>query len=377
MRMKLIVLVLVMFLGGACTSKIGGGIQTFEVDPQSMSDKSFDGLYRLKEVIPLETTDSSIMSLILKVVATPDRIFVLTWQGDGIYSFDRKGKFMGKLQKQGKGPGEYLNIKDFVVTEEPRQLIAYDLLGKLIHYDWNGNFLREENWDGYISQLEHLPDGNFLINHAMWPTTQMNDTAHIFRVATPDGKYLRGEFPFSGVASPLPVMPSVFYKGEHGCYVAPITGNTIYEYDFQSGVLSPAFQFSFKGAPVPSHLESKDAQQPFFYAYYVLSCEYIGKETVWAYACNLKESKFQTLVGSRKSGEVHVFPHLFEDQENELTLERYFQQTGFGDDLLIVTYPLQVLNRTYKKENSIGYRLSEKVSEEDNPILLIYEERVD
>lgn len=364
-----------MLFNYACTSKSDLDVQVFTVDPSLYSNKSFDDFYRLKEIISLETTDSSAMTEPIKVVELRDHIFILTYSRDNIYCFGRDGKFIRKLEKKGKGPGEYQTIEDFVVTQNPDQIVVYDILGKLLYYNWYGDFLREEKQDSYISHLEYLHNGNWLINHATWPTSTINDTAYILRIANAGGEYLKGSFVLPKLISPMPTMPSVLYKDNESVYSIPITENTIYKYDYRKNEFDPVCTFKIKNHAIPSSLDQKERQKPIFYDYYFLSCEYIGDKTITVNAYCLAEMKLLTLIGDKKRGLVHVFSEVFEDKENELTLNRYIQHTGFNGDIVVFTRPLQMLERKFKSQTSLGSQLSVKLTEQDNPVLIIYEER--
>lgn len=374
-QLKRYIIYLLMLFNWACAANSRSDIQTFNVDPDHFTNKSFDDFYRLKEIITLEMTDSSVMTELLKVVGLKDHIFISTYSRDNIYSFGRDGKFIRKLEKQGRGPGEYQIIQDFVITQNPDQIIVYDLLGKLIYYDWNGDFLREENRDSYISHLENLPNGNWLINHATWPTSTINDTAYILRIANSDGKYLKGSFVLPKLISPLPVMPSSLYKDNEYFYAVPITENTIYKYNYQKNTFDPAYAFRMKNHPIPSSLDQKEGKKPFFYNYYVFNCEYIGNKTITMNAYCLAEMKLLTLIGDKKNGLVDVFSEILEDRENELTLNRYIQHTGFDRNIVLFTRPIQMLERKFKNISSVGSKLSAKLTEQDNPVLLVYEEK--
>ena len=142
----------------ACSHENTAEYQVFQVNPESESKESFDHFYRLKEVIPLETTDSSVMGDIMKVISAKGRIFVAPWNGKSIFIFDRSGKYLSRIDKEGRGPGEYLKISDFMVTEEPEEIVVYAREGKLNFYDWDGNFLRDSKQDAFVGGIERLPD---------------------------------------------------------------------------------------------------------------------------------------------------------------------------------------------------------------------------
>lgn len=359
----------------ACRTAVQTNEMTFQVNPERLTTKGFDKFYRLKEVIPLETTDSSLLSVILKVIAVKDRLFISTWDNQ-IFSFSRDGKFIGKVGKYGRGPGEYQLLTDFVVTKNPEQLVICDAMGKFVYYNWEGDCLREEACDGHIANLEFLPDNRWLINHTFGPTNYLfRDTAYLIKVMNADRVVVQGEFVCPPMNHTTGLMPSVFFKNEGHYYTAPLTKNAIYEYDCQTSKFESRYNFEIKDYPLPSVLVDKGMEDPFYYNYYFLISEFVGKNTVLANAYCLKEQNLITIVADKRDGKALVFPEKPIDWENELVLNRYFQHTGFKGDIVFYTQALEILENEFKNPDSVGSKLQKQIKEEDNPILLIYEER--
>lgn len=73
--------------------------------------------------VPLETTESSIIGKIDRVLRHEDRIFVLDRErARRVFCFDSKGKFLYRVGKLGKGPGEYSNLEDIVIDPFSNQI---------------------------------------------------------------------------------------------------------------------------------------------------------------------------------------------------------------------------------------------------------------
>jgi hypothetical protein len=68
------------------------------------------------EVIPLETNDTSLISGIRKMIYWNNELFIFDRNQKQIMLFDIKGNFIRKLQRVGRGPGEYLDISDFAIN---------------------------------------------------------------------------------------------------------------------------------------------------------------------------------------------------------------------------------------------------------------------
>lgn len=79
------------------------------------------------EYIPLETTDESVlMNGWEKSIS--DKYIILADTGNGTYRFlifDRQGKYIRTIDRQGQGPGEYLNFNAFDVDFEKEEIYAY------------------------------------------------------------------------------------------------------------------------------------------------------------------------------------------------------------------------------------------------------------
>ncbi|BDD08581.1 hypothetical protein FUAX_10130 [Fulvitalea axinellae] len=60
-----------------------------------------------------------------------------------IYCFNDQGVFKFKIDKMGKGPGEYLSIKDFHVDEDGQIAILDHQANKIAKYDQYGQFVDE------------------------------------------------------------------------------------------------------------------------------------------------------------------------------------------------------------------------------------------
>lgn len=352
----------------------------FEVNADRLSDKSFDDFYDLKKVIKLETQDSAILGDVMKVIAVEDRLFISSWNHPAVLVFDREGKYLYKINRQGKGPGEYLTISDLMVTERPREVIVYDRAGALYFYDWDGNYLRTEKRDAYLNNIERLPGGGWLTNHALSQTSGFRDTLYVLRASDPEGNYVRGVSALPSLKVVLPVrMISPLYQGGGRFYGIPITENTIYEYKEKDTLFIPRYVFRIAGYPVPKveELTLEDFMKPFIFDYFIFSGEYIGRNTLVLSAwCNHhQQGQMLTFIADKKNKRVEVMPAIMEDRKNELPVRRYFQQTGFGEDIVLYLNPVELAGRTFSDTSSQGYRLYRELKEEDNPVLLIYQEK--
>lgn len=77
------------------------------------------------EYVPLELTDDddSLVGHIQDIVLTEDYIYVLTLEEFKVFQFDRQGKYVRTITRQGNGPGELQNVGRTMWTDEAGEKI--------------------------------------------------------------------------------------------------------------------------------------------------------------------------------------------------------------------------------------------------------------
>jgi hypothetical protein len=126
--------------------------------------------FRNKKDMPLSAIADSIAYIKLETLpdcligrGTPlirgNRVFVMTQHPDCIYIFDRSGKYLSKIDKKGKGPGEYDGISQWSVSPSGNR-VAFNSNFALYLYKTNGEFINKvtatADWNsGMIFQSEN------------------------------------------------------------------------------------------------------------------------------------------------------------------------------------------------------------------------------
>ena len=93
--------------------------------------------------VPLETTDSSLVSSVFAVEVMDDRFYVLDGSCASILIFDKQGHYLGGIYDQGPGPKEYIRIVDMKLDRLNKQILVTDQFSKkLLVYDRDGNWVK-------------------------------------------------------------------------------------------------------------------------------------------------------------------------------------------------------------------------------------------
>ena len=85
-----------------------------------------------------------------------------------IYKFDLNGKFLTRIGKQGRGPGEYNSqgFQTFLIDKQYQQLIIFDLVSqRMIVYDLDGNFINSKSVDFLPGPMEWVSNEAFVVSN--------------------------------------------------------------------------------------------------------------------------------------------------------------------------------------------------------------------
>ena len=108
------------------------------------------------EVVPLETTDKSLIKQVSRIEVTENDIWVKN-SNTNILRFSRDGKFRNTVGKVGQGPGEYSFVTDFVIDPVKKELHLNSSTMGILTYDYEGNFLRKAT-DKPLLEVYGTPD---------------------------------------------------------------------------------------------------------------------------------------------------------------------------------------------------------------------------
>lgn len=172
MKTTIFLLLAFLFLGG-CTSSSpktvpDNDLEVILIDPDKyetyldLSEILSDSI----EIVPLETTDESLISQINQVELYKDKIYISDEKSAKILVFTTSGQYLYSIGKQGMGPGEYSNMWDFTFIGD--SVIVKDRYrNKYIVYDLYGNYHREIFCD--VPHFEIVSFGNnaYLVSNYM------------------------------------------------------------------------------------------------------------------------------------------------------------------------------------------------------------------
>lgn len=116
------------------------------------------------DYIPLQTTENSLIKSVTKIVTCDNKIYLRNGYTD-VLCFDRNGNFLYRLNKPGRGPGEYNFITDFDISSDDKNLIVisdgnllvYNNTGTGFAFDKSINIRQQALSNRYVSKISFVP----------------------------------------------------------------------------------------------------------------------------------------------------------------------------------------------------------------------------
>jgi hypothetical protein len=133
---------------GVSTSK---AIYTINLDSVKNEETPLNVSVIFKNVrtIILEDHDYAIIGAINEIQVFDNYIFVFDkFKAKKLFVFDKNGKYVRQIGNSGQGPGEYVELNDFCINKEKREIYLLDNLRKILTYNIDtGKHLKTINYN--------------------------------------------------------------------------------------------------------------------------------------------------------------------------------------------------------------------------------------
>ena len=177
------------------------------------SHENFGELVKNFEMVQLETSSESFLSEVTKAVYSDNKFYVYDARLGNLLIFDRHGKFIKGVGKRGNGPGEYVDIVDFIVDEENQNLKIMSVETRQVHiFDLEGNFKRSQRLNFQATKLAKLAN-----DKVAYSLTYFDDDFKNMKITNEEGELLYTYFDY-----PKDVFPIGLYN---------ITGQIVENYE--------------------------------------------------------------------------------------------------------------------------------------------------
>lgn len=332
---------------------------------------STNGIVSAIDYVILEPTPNSLLSRIQLIVVTSKYIF--PWDSHAIYQFDRSGKFIRKIGKSGKGPGEYQGVRDLVADESKGLLyILPNWTRNVLVYDFNGKYIRTINFPGSYDKVD-IVEGKYLVFQSAVLEPSLLST----EILDMNGKSI---YKFnSRVFKNTKDMPfgrgwsNVTYTYNHNLFVKESRSDTVYR--ITSKGLIPHFVFNFAEQKPPIIIPDKEIEK-FVRIFnisetdkYIISFfHYKGFMCTSLYDKSTRKSIMSIPLYKQSQGIINNFDY----GPNFLLSVIPFAAKTNQKDWICILRPEDILEYdTSKKPTGKFLSLMKQYTEDDNPVVMI------
>ena len=204
------------------------------------------------KLLPLETTDESLMDDINKILITESYVYIIDYyKGGSVLIFSNEGKFIRRIY-QGESPQEIYNPSDITFDDNKQELIVYNKY-YLSFFTANGQFIKRKRVPLRASEVTIIPNG-YLFKAGNGQGNQHFGFSQEYLFFVTDYS-----FKLKSVGLPYSLSNETCYKnfignlheGKQKVSLTTSYTDTIYEYDYQTNKLKAkyALDISDKGLP--------------------------------------------------------------------------------------------------------------------------------
>lgn len=201
------------------------------------------------EYIKLENTPESMFSYANKLIFQGDKIYVFDRTGaHHVYVFSKEGDFIAKIGKIGKGPQEYVRLRDFDVDLEGNIYLYDRQMMKMIVYDSAHAFLKKESTvDIRADGFKKLHNGNFIFSISKEnPESTLNDSHLILTDA--DYKILKRMLPMDSDFLDNYLSMSILQNNSSNIYYNKPVDDRIYLLSQDGSEIESCLKLQFKNS---------------------------------------------------------------------------------------------------------------------------------
>lgn len=121
-----------------------------------------DSIVRNHKFTRLETSEECLVGEVYKLSCRNKKYYILDRHlQKALFVFDEESKFRNRIGRRGRGPGEFIEPTDFIVSDS--SVTVFDMFGhKLLYYNPDGTFIRSVRLPYSIYEIESGRDGSVI-----------------------------------------------------------------------------------------------------------------------------------------------------------------------------------------------------------------------
>ncbi len=341
------------------------------LEPNNNSET--EKLFSISNITPLETSDSCLLGRITKVFFQKNKLSVFVKRQKEILQFGYDGKFIQKMHKIGRGPGEYRFIADCAIDLNTDNISIINA-GHLKEYTTNGKFIKSfKVFDEEISAVNRIAIINdstvalFAMFNDKDCLTYSKKTETFTTKTSITPLWARENIPFTS--------GKYFYKNQNILNHFEGFSNKVYSVDEKGYHLKyewdfGMYNFEYEKSPLIDILKKSSSRENqkklnYYLEKYALLFQHNIENEKYIITCFVHKNKTTTLIYNKTNKKYKVFT----DDVSILIMSSIFDFTD-TNKLILVTKP-SILK--FIPKDMLSKQLKEvvnRVDDSNNPLLI-------
>ena len=243
MKYSIVLIVVIAFM--SCSNRIEEHIKyvSYEIVPSDVYKWNLEEVIDTSFIVSLETSPSSLLGNLYKVeidciIGVSDNI------SNSLFLYTLDGKLLSNLSNKGLGPGEFVQISDFVISPQDSTVKILDAMQKkILIYSWDGRYIEENrlSLNSGVSMFSMLNDTTLLLDQQI----RRNEDEWQYRIIiiSDNGEVLDKVMPYTEFADVSLSARRTFFSVNDTLAYLPTYSNVLYSIVGNKAV--PRFKLDF------------------------------------------------------------------------------------------------------------------------------------
>lgn len=350
-------------------------------------------ILEVEKIVALETNPDVLLGSIWGFAQSETGILIRDKGNKRLFVFNADGRMKSKIQKEGKGPGEYNEIfgQDWIPSKNGAgdEIVVSDVYGrKLIFYSADGEFISESKIPWSLHNIAALSADIILCHQGRFGQMGSNSLEGFqLRALNRKGETLKGYFPYNiPIQFELGTGFSQGIDGDGRSYYKQLDPiiyqiktelklDTIWKFDF--GSFNPdTSRLLISGMEGIQNLQKMSKTNPFLYISGMvqstnnLLVTFYHNKTAYNNFINNKSRNIQSLAADslNRIGKWRSFPVYAPDWSFGESF--IYELSAFG--WMELLEDMDEESKDYMRKKVPGFKETEGLSENDNPVLVYY-----
>lgn len=240
------------------------------IEIKETSPIDFSELIEIESLIHLKTPKGIPIGVISKVLFTKEKIIVFDKLTETILFFENDGSYISRINNKGKGPEEYLSIKNISISKDDVLNIVDNMSKKIWIYSFEGKLIGFKKTDGWPEDYIEKNNTEYLSIYSGF--SSKNSDLKYLNIRDENGDE-SGYFPLLGFIPHWSERPTHFFEDGTTLYYHRHYDDNIYKLDSKS--INIAYKIDFGKYTYPTE-ELLASNTPDNYKKILAKKKYIG-----------------------------------------------------------------------------------------------------